>query len=68
MALLRMISPANRGPQRAAARKQHIGNRLPQESMAPRPRSKISDPPDKHMKRSDSLDLFTYLRGRALAA
>jgi hypothetical protein len=35
VALLRMISPANRGPQRATARRQYIGNCLPQEAMAP---------------------------------
>ena len=35
VALLRMISPANRGPQRATARRQYTGNRLPQEAMAP---------------------------------
>jgi hypothetical protein len=33
-----------------------------------RPRSRVPGPPEKYMKRSRSLDLFTYLWGRALSA
>ena len=35
VALLRMISPVNRGPQRATARRQYIGSCLTQEAEAP---------------------------------
>jgi hypothetical protein len=35
VALLRIISPVNRGPQRATARRQYIGSCLPQEAKAP---------------------------------
>jgi len=65
VALLRRINPVNCGPRRATARRQYIGigsHRRPR-----RQHSRITNPPDKCMKRSDSLDLFIYLLGRALA-
>ena len=65
MALLRIISPVNRGPQRATARRQYIGSCLPQEAEAP---TQEAEPPDKCMKRSGSLNLFIDLLGRDLAA